>query len=82
MYSENIRQNNQNGWLHTDKQDVQSNINETDRLPTTANTTLLTNDDKVEIINESNQNSVSQPVDLVCEIHAYLNHFLWNIFDA
>lgn len=65
MYSENIRQNNQNGWLHTDKQDVQSNINDTDRLPTTANTTLLTNDDKVEIINESNQNSVSQPVDRV-----------------
>lgn len=68
MYSENIQQSNQHGWPHTDKDPMRSNINDNDQSPTTANTTLLISNGTVEIINETNQNSVSL-------LHV---HFIWN----
>lgn len=59
MYSENIRQNNQYGWLRNDTNQTESNIND-DYFAIPPNSTLLTIDDKVEIINENDQNIVSQ----------------------
>lgn len=74
MYSANIRHSDQNGWLHTDKDAIQSNINDDDQSPpSTANTTLLTYDAKVEIINEANQSSVSR-LSVTC-LRLFSNYF-------
>lgn len=62
MYSENIRQNNQYDWICNDTNQTQSNINDNNHFAMPPKSTLLTNDVKIEIIPENDQNFVSQRI--------------------
>lgn len=61
MFSNNIRQNKQFGWIGSDDKDSSQQSQKIhDQIPMPPHTNSLTYNDKVEIINENDRNPVSE----------------------
>lgn len=59
MFSQNIQQHNQYGWLNDDEKQTHKQINELPSMPPNCNISI---DDQADIISKNDQNSVSDQV--------------------